>query len=170
MFVVERTTVLSASAAFSMASVTRFAASDKRLTIELAVFEFGVVSSARWRPMMSDSRGSLKSILPGPLDSLSLTTVAPPPPCVLAGRRSARVVSLGRMRDARPGEDGGAHAEGYSQPPDSTDMTRSAHGFLLGEVTERGRRYAQHAGEMIGIREKFSSAIILFALRFVASK
>ena len=77
--VVACTTVLSASPAFSIASEICFAASDSLLTIDVAVFELGVVSSARWRPTISDSRGSLRSTLPKPAESLSCVVVFVPP-------------------------------------------------------------------------------------------
>ena len=64
-----------ASAAFCIASATRFAvasaASDSRRTIDVAVTELGVASVARWRPMTSAVRECLTSILPSPPESLS---------------------------------------------------------------------------------------------------
>lgn len=102
---VVRTEVLSPStapAAFPSASVTRFAvasaASDSRRTIDVAVTELGVVSVARWRPMMSAMREGLTSILPRSSVALSSTAPVlspePSPVCELSGEGSPSAVAI----------------------------------------------------------------------------
>ena len=81
-----------APAAFCIASVTRLAASSaaslSRLTIEVAVTELGVVSVARWRPMMSARWPGFTAILPTSSVRLSFTLAVllpePSPVCELS--------------------------------------------------------------------------------------
>ena len=128
--------VVVAPAAFCSTSVARLtdssAESDSRLTIDVAVTEVGVVSVALWRPVTSAMPDGLTAILPTSSGALSFHRGGVVTRTV-AGLRVVRwgVSVGGRNSDALPGDNGCADAEGYCQPTDPTDITRSVHCCLL---------------------------------------
>ena len=134
-----------APAAFCITSVTRLtassAASDSRLTIDVAVTEVGVVSVARWRPVTSAMPDGLTAILPTSSGALSFTVAVlspePSPVCELSDGASPSAVATAMpcpvmMAVPTP--------KGYCQPTDPTDITRSVHCFLLTNLKFRGAR------------------------------